>query len=74
MKEIAPSNELRKWFNHDLKKWSEFERRYVGELENSQQAVDELRAQLRRGPVTLLYGAKDELHNNAVVLRAYLSQ
>ena len=72
MKDIAPSNELRQWFNHDLAKWSAFEQRYRHELANNQQAVDELRSLLRSGTVTLVYGAKDEQHNNAVALQAYL--
>jgi uncharacterized protein YeaO (DUF488 family) len=72
LKEIAPSAELRKWFGHDPSKWAAFRDRYVRELENNPEAVGRLREQLRRSTVTLVYGAKDEEHNDAVVLREYL--
>ncbi|MCD8139466.1 MAG: DUF488 domain-containing protein [Planctomycetaceae bacterium] len=71
-KEVAPSTELRKWFNHDVAKWSEFKRRYRAELQDNP-AVDELQAVLRRHKrVTLLFGARDTEHNQAVVLRDFL--
>jgi uncharacterized protein YeaO (DUF488 family) len=68
LKEIAPSAELRKWFAHDPAKWTEFKQRYRAELKDKTAQVGELRAVLKKGPVTLLYGAKDEEHNDAVVL------
>lgn len=73
-KDIAPSDELRKWFAHDPVKWPEFQTRYRSELEAHKEALSELRAQSRRGPMTLLYAAKDEAHNNAVVLQALLAR
>ncbi|HEY3777740.1 MAG TPA: DUF488 domain-containing protein [Rhizomicrobium sp.] len=72
LKEIAPTNELRKWFGHDPARWNDFQTRYRAELKRSDGAVNELRALIRKGPVTLLYGARDEAHNNAVALAAYL--
>lgn len=72
LKAVAPSTALRQWFGHDPAKWDEFRRRYLAELEQNPEAVAELAAQLGRGRVTLLYGAKDVQHNHAVVLKAYL--
>jgi uncharacterized protein YeaO (DUF488 family) len=68
LKEIAPSTELRKWFDHDPEKWEEFQKRYRAELEEKNEAVQSLRDKMREGVVTLVYGAKDEEHNDAVVL------
>jgi uncharacterized protein YeaO (DUF488 family) len=68
LKDVAPSNELRKWFGHDPKKWPEFKRRYREELEAPASPVVALREESRQQTVTLLYGAKDEEHNEAVVL------
>ena len=66
---VAPSAELRRWFGHDPAKWAEFRRRYEAELAHNP-SLEELRALMRRdGRVTLLFGAKDVEHNNAVVLR-----
>ena len=73
LKEIAPSPGLRKWFGHDPSRWEEFEARYRDELDNNGAAVDGLRELIHKGPVTLLYGAHDEAHNNAVALRGYLN-
>lgn len=73
LKDIAPSSALRKWFGHEPAKWTEFRERYFQELDKNHEAVDGLREQTRRGPVTLIYGAKDREHNNAVALKAYLS-
>jgi len=73
LKEIAPSTELRRWFAHDPAKWAEFQRRYRAELDANPDAVSELKAALADGPATLVYGAKDEAHNDAVVLAAYLA-
>jgi uncharacterized protein YeaO (DUF488 family) len=68
MKEVAPSNELRKWFAHDPRKWPEFKRKYVGELRAQSEPLAQLRREANHGTVTLLYGARDEEHNEAVVL------
>lgn len=72
MKEIAPSNELRKWFGHDPERWDEFRRRYKAELAGKTEVVGELRELARQGPLTLVYSARDEAHNQAVVLREML--
>ena len=73
LKDLAPSTELRKWFGHDPKKWSEFQKRYRAEL-NGNPALLKLRTLTRRGNVTLVYAAKDELHNGAVVLKKFLGR
>ena len=70
-KEVAPSDELREWFDHDPEKWNEFARRYRQELDRSDAARD-LAERARDGRVTLIYGAKDPAHNNAVALREWL--
>lgn len=72
LKEIAPNDALRKWFGHEPAKWTEFRKRYSGELDHNPGAVKQLREHLLQGPVTLVYGAKDEEHNDAVVLKEYL--
>jgi len=72
MKEIAPSTGLRKWFGHEPAKWNEFRRRYFAELNRRPELVDRLVKIARSGPLTLVYSAKDEQHNNAVALREYL--
>ncbi|OGI46512.1 MAG: hypothetical protein A2151_03680 [Candidatus Muproteobacteria bacterium RBG_16_65_34] len=72
LKDIAPSDGLRKWFAHDPDKWKEFKRRYFTELDKGPERVSELRALARKGTVTLLFGAKDAQHNNAVALAEYL--
>ena len=71
-KEIAPSAKLRKWFSHDPDRWTEFRRRYIGELKAHVLQVDEIRKLAKNGPITLVYAAHDELHNDAVVLRDIL--
>jgi uncharacterized protein YeaO (DUF488 family) len=71
LKEIAPSSELRQWFGHEPQKWEEFRRRYKKELEENEQ-VQELVRLAKQEDLTLLYAAKDEKHNNAVVLREFL--
>ena len=74
MKEFAPSNELRKWFGHDPEKFAEFRRRYETELasESGQEALAKLRDMARREPITMVFGAHDMEHNNAVILRELL--
>lgn len=74
MKDVAPSPDLRKWFGHDPDRWSEFKRRYRSELRQHKDLLDELRKMTRQGTVTLLYGARDEEHNDAVVLREVLAR
>lgn len=74
LKDIAPSTELREWFGHDPEKWSRFQERYRKELKANAVAVTQLRVALETGPVTLVYGAKDKQHNDAVVLKAYLEK
>ncbi|UXX83096.1 DUF488 domain-containing protein [Roseovarius pelagicus] len=73
-KEVAPSDDLRKWFGHDPDRWAEFRNRYMHELAGNADAVERCLKCCRKGPVTLLYAAKDREHNQAVVLRDYLSQ
>ena len=70
MKEIAPSAELRRWFGHDPEKWPEFRRRYKRELQGQADMVRAIAALASRGPATLVYSARDEVHNDAVVLAA----
>jgi uncharacterized protein YeaO (DUF488 family) len=72
LKDIAPSTELRKWFGHDPDKWTEFQKRYRVELRNNKEQVSLLRQEAAKGLVTLLYGAKDEEHNEAIVLQKIL--
>ena len=73
-KEVAPSTALRKWFGHAPEKWAEFQRRYRAELDAMPQALEPLRAAVRKGPVTLVYAARDTEHNNAVALKAYVER
>jgi uncharacterized protein YeaO (DUF488 family) len=70
-KEVAPTAALRRWFGHDPARWDEFQRRYRAELKDNA-ALDQLRRLVAAGPVTLVYGARDETHNQAVVLREVL--
>ena len=69
MKDIAPSTELRKWFGHDPTRWDEFRRRYAQEVHKNENLLEQLRSRARRGPITLVYSAHDEKHNDAVELR-----
>lgn len=71
---IAPSTALRRWFGHDPARWDEFRARYFAELAANTEGLSRLRGYLVRGPVTLLYAAADEEHNNAVALRDYILQ
>ena len=72
IKEIAPSTTLRKWFGHDPARWQEFRRRYAAEIRDHADPLAELHAAARKGPITLVFGARDELHNDAIVLRDVL--
>jgi len=74
LKEVAPSTDLRRWFGHDPAKWEEFQRRYRAELDAKPDAWQPLIEASKRGPVTLLYSARDTEHNNAIVLKAYLEE
>jgi len=73
LKEIAPSNELRKWFGHDPDKWKEFQKKYRQELKQNKEAVEILKDYIQKGNVTLLYAAKDEEHNEAQVIKDFIS-
>jgi uncharacterized protein YeaO (DUF488 family) len=72
LKEVAPTTALRKWFGHDPDKWNEFQARYLKELAAKQELVDRLRDLCEKSTVTLLYGARDEEHNEAIVLKDFL--
>jgi uncharacterized protein YeaO (DUF488 family) len=72
LKEIAPSTALRKWFSHEPSKWEEFKKRYSVELEKNNEQISLLEREVSEGKVTLVYGAKDQEHNGAVVLREFL--
>lgn len=72
LKEVAPSAELRKWFGHDPARFAEFASRYRRELDGNAAAIAQLRVLADTGTVTLLYGAHDEVHNQAQVLADYL--
>lgn len=69
LKEIAPSTELRKWFGHDPKKWRNFRGRYRTELKQHADQLKLLKSKAKEGTVTLVYGARDQEHNEAVVLK-----
>ena len=71
-KEHAPSTALRKWFNHDPAKWRRFKQRYTKELEANRDEVARSVNRAGHGPITLVYGAKDEQHNHAIVLKEFL--
>ncbi len=72
LKDIAPSTELRKWFNHEPSKWEMFKKRYHQELMQNKEQLSLLKEQLKNGVVTIVYGAKDEEHNDAVALKDFL--
>jgi len=72
-KEIAPSTELRKWFNHDPEKWGQFRERYLAELRENQLGKELLKA-VKQKRLTLVYGARDTEHNQALVLQEYLEE
>jgi uncharacterized protein YeaO (DUF488 family) len=74
LKELAPSAGLRKWFGHDPSKWEEFKERYFRELDERPDALAQLLEIARSGRVTLVFGARETEHNNAVALREYLEQ
>jgi uncharacterized protein YeaO (DUF488 family) len=72
LKDIGPSNNLRKWFGHDPQRWSEFKDRYFQELDDKKELVEVITNKAKEGDLVLLYGARDEEHNNAVALREYI--
>ncbi len=72
-KDLAPSDRLRRWFGHDPRKWDEFRRRYFAELDAKPQVWEPLLDAARKRHITLIYGAKDTEHNNAVALAEYLT-
>lgn len=73
LKEIAPSTELRQWFGHEIEKWESFERKYLTEINQNKEATEKLLEAIKENrEVTLLFGAKDEQHNQAVVLQYWL--
>jgi len=74
LKQIAPSDELRKWFGHDVHRWYEFRRRYWAELGSEPEVLQELAQRAAAGRVTLVYAASDRIHNNAAALQEYLEQ
>jgi len=69
LKEIAPSDELRRWFSHDPSKWQEFKSRYKKELKKKSDLIGKLKVESKKGRITLLFSARDTEHNNAVVLK-----
>ena len=74
LKEIAPSDKLRKWFSHDPKKYEEFKKRYAEELKDKSEVLGRIKSESKRRTVTILFSAKDTEHNNATVLRELLSE
>jgi uncharacterized protein YeaO (DUF488 family) len=72
LKDLSPSTDLRNWFGHDPARWDEFRERYAKELSQHPDQLEQLRELARKGPITLVYSAHDELHNNAVALRDFV--
>ncbi len=74
MKDLGPSDELRKWFGHDPARWSEFRRRYLAELKGQREALTAIARKARDHTVTLVFGARDTEHNDAVVLKGLIER
>jgi len=74
LKDVAPSDGLRRWFEHDPLKWSEFQKRYRVELNENPNTWEPILQAMERGDVTLLYSARDTEHNNALVLKSFLEE
>jgi len=74
IKEVAPSDKLRKWFSHDPVKWNEFKKRYWEELKKKQEIVSKLAKECKEKKVTFLYSTKETRYNNAVALKEYLKK
>ena len=72
LKEIGPSNELRKWYGHDPARWMEFKKKFFQELDQKKELVEQILIRAKEEDLILLYGAKDEEHNNAVALKEYI--
>lgn len=72
LKEVAPSTELRRWFAHDPQKWDEFRQRYRKELKVKEDLIRHLKRKVKAGTITLVYAARDEAHNGALVLKEFL--
>lgn len=74
LKSIAPSNELRKWYQHDTEKWPEFKKRYFAELDANEESVNELLQCLKKGKATFVFSSKEERYNNAVALKEFVDK
>lgn len=74
LKDIAPSTELRKWFNHEVEKWPAFKKAYLKEVKSKPETLQLLKDKAKEQNITLIYAAKDEKHNDAVVLQEFLKQ
>ena len=72
LKDIAPSNELRKWFNHEPEKWAGFRKKYLAELQSSPVTAELLEQVKKHTTITLVYSAKDEQHSQAIVIKEFL--
>jgi uncharacterized protein YeaO (DUF488 family) len=72
LRDVAPSDELRKWFGHDPQRWTEFKKRYFAELNHKKEFVNQIIEKAEEGTVTLLYGTKEEKFNNAMALKEYI--
>jgi len=72
LKDIAPSDDLRKWFGHKEERWPEFKKKYLEELKNKKPLIEQLRTSKKKGAITILFAAKDTERNNAVVLKDML--
>jgi uncharacterized protein YeaO (DUF488 family) len=72
LKEIAPSDQLRKWYGHDPKKWTQFRKKYSNELKDKDELVNRIAGKVKEGTITFLYSSKEEKHNNAVALKEYI--
>lgn len=73
-RDIAPSDDLRKWFGHDASRWDEFRERYRSEIDEQRDLLDTIVEHTKQGRITLVFGARDEEHNNAVVLRELIDE
>ena len=74
LKDVAPSAELRRWFGHDPEKWDEFRQRYQNELKHKDDLIELLKRKAKAGTITLIYAARDEEHNGALVLNRFLQK
>ena len=74
LKDVAPSTELRRWFGHDPEKWDEFRQRYQNELKHKDDLIKLLKRKAKADTITLIYAARDEEHNGALVLQQYLQE